>query len=355
MISELEELLPYNDILEKMSPEDLEDRERDFLLSLSPEMRDISSVVNKVAQTEVTVLIRGESGTGKEVVARAIFRRSLRKDKPFVKVLCAALPEGLLESELFGHEKGAFTGAHRLKPGKFEFANQGTIFLDEIGDIPPSLQSKLLQVLQEGRFSRLGGFKDIQVNTRVIAATNMDLDNAVAKGLFRSDLFFRLNVINILLPPLRERKEEIHHLVEYFRRKLKRENNWECPKVSDKQMEAFLTYDWPGNVRELENTVKRQALLGDVSWDGLGKTQGQSAAGTGNAIDFTSTQTGGDELMRNQDGSSLKEFKRKAKEIEASLIKRALQVNHWNRKAAANALEISYKGLLNKMKEYEIS
>jgi two-component system response regulator AtoC len=355
LMSNNDMLLPNNDILEKMGRKDLEAREQDFLLSLSPKMRDISVVIDKVAQSDVIVLIRGESGTGKELVAKSLFRRSLRNDKPLIKVLCAALPEGLLESELFGHEKGAFTGAHRLKPGKFEFANQGTIFLDEIGDIHPRLQSKLLQVLQDGRFSRVGGFKEIQVNTRVIAATNRHLESAVAKGSFRSDLFFRLNIISILLPPLRERKEEIPHLVEYFRRRMIRENNWECPRVSDKLMDAFLTYNWPGNVRELENIVKRLALVGDVTPEGLGKIQEENSNGIVSALNTNAdTSNVGDESMLNSGNCSLKEFKRKAKGMEASIIRKALEMHFWNRKAAAATLEISYKGLLNKIKEYGI-
>jgi two-component system response regulator AtoC len=203
------------------------------LLGLSPKMKEIMMIINQVAPTNIKVLIRGESGTGKELVARTLYARSLRKDKPFIKVLCAALPEGLLESELFGYEKGAFTGALRRKPGKFEFANHGTIFLDEIGEISPGLQAKLLQVLQDGEFSRVGGETDVKVDTRVLAATNKNLEKAVAEGTFREDLYYRINVVSVHLPPLRERKEEISYLVEYFLEKFNHQYNKTYQRLSE--------------------------------------------------------------------------------------------------------------------------
>src|SRR3989442_5836510 len=190
-----------------------------MLFGHSEKMAEVRDLIERVADTDVTVLIRGESGTGKELVARALYSSSLRRDKPFVKVNCAALPTELLESELFGFERGAFTGAMHHKPGKFEFANHGTMFLDEIGDMSPPLQAKLLQVLQDGEFSRLGGKHDVHVDVRMIAATNRDLEDAVAQGQFREDLFFRLNVVSITLPPLRDRREEIPTLTEYFLKK----------------------------------------------------------------------------------------------------------------------------------------
>src|SRR5262249_3585448 len=207
-------------------------------------------------------LIRGESGTGKELVARALYASSLRRDKPFVKVNCAALPTELLESELFGFERGAFTGAIQHKPGKFEFANHGTMFLDEIGDMSLPLQAKILQVLQDGEFSRLGGKHDVHVDVRVIAATNKDLERAVADGQFREDLFFRLNVVCIHMPPLRDRHEEIPLLCDYFLKKYSVQYNKPFTELSHETMRLFMDHDWPGNVRELENLIKRAVVLG---------------------------------------------------------------------------------------------
>src|SRR6187401_1332192 len=233
-----------------------------MLFGNSEGMTEVRDLIEQVADTDVTVLVRGESGTGKELVARALHERSLRKDKPFVKVNCAALPAELLESELFGFEKGTFTGAIQHKPGKFEFANHGTMFLDEIGDMSFPLQAKLLQVLQDGEFSRLGGKADVQVDVRVITATNRDLETAVAQGQFREDLYFRLNVVSINLPPLRERREEIPILTDHFLRKYSVQYNKPMTLISPELSQQFLTYDWPGNVRQLENLIKRMVVLG---------------------------------------------------------------------------------------------
>jgi len=233
-----------------------------MLFGHSERMAEVQDLIERVADTDVTVLIRGESGTGKELVARALYASSLRRDKPFVKVNCAALPTELLESELFGFERGAFTGAIQHKPGKFEFANHGTMFLDEIGDMSFPLQAKLLQVLQDGEFSRLGGKHDVKVDVRVIAATNRDLDRMVADGQFREDLFFRLNVVSIYLPPLRERREEVPLLCEYFLKKYAVQYHKAFSDVSQETMRLLVDYDWPGNVRELENLVKRTVVLG---------------------------------------------------------------------------------------------
>src|ERR671913_1379287 len=221
-----------------------------MLFGNSERMAEVRDLIHRVSDTDVTVLIRGESGTGKELVARALHEQSLRKDRSFVKVNCAALPTELLESELFGFEKGAFTGAIQHKPGKFEFANHGTMFLDEIGDISYPLQAKLLQVLQDGEFSRLGGKHDVRVDVRVVAATNRDLDKAVASGAFREDLFFRLNVVAITLPPLRERREEIPVLTDFFLKKYSVQYNKPLAAVSPELARLFLSFDWPGNVRQ---------------------------------------------------------------------------------------------------------
>ncbi len=232
------------------------------LLDRNEKMREVRDLVSRVADTDVTVLIRGESGTGKELVARAIHATSPRQSKPFVKVNCAALPSELLESELFGFERGAFTGAIQQKPGKFEFANHGTMFLDEISEMHPPLQSKLLQVLQDGEFARLGGRDDVRVDVRIVAATNRDLERAVSDGQFREDLFFRLNVVCITLPPLRQRKDEIPTLSALFLRQYAEHYNKQPLELAHDTLRLFAEYDWPGNVRELENLVKRAVILG---------------------------------------------------------------------------------------------
>src|SRR5918993_3780976 len=247
-----------------------------MLFGNSEKMSEVKDLIERVSDTDVTVLIRGESGTGKELVARALHAQSLRKDKPFVKVNCAALPTELLESELFGFEKGAFTGAIQHKPGKFEFANHGTMFLDEIGDMSFPLQAKLLQVLQDGEFSRLGGKHDVRVDVRVVAATNRDLDKAVADGQFREDLYFRLNVVAITLPPLRERREEIPLLTDHFLKKYSVQYNKPVSGITGELAGEFLAYDWPGNVRQLENMIKRMVVLGGES--GVRKELSQSMA-----------------------------------------------------------------------------
>ena len=235
--------------------------EYDGVFENSPRMKAIKEMIDQVADTDATVLIRGESGIGKELVARAIHDCSPRRERPFVKVNCAALPLELLESELFGYERGAFTGAHKRKPGKFELADGGTIFLDEIGEMPLPLQAKLLRVLQDREFARLGSGRDIKVDVRVVAATNQDLEQAVAQGGFREDLYYRLNVVNILVPPLRERREEIPLLAEHFWQKYSRQYNRQRVQPVARLLERFQTHPWPGNVRELENLVKRIVVL----------------------------------------------------------------------------------------------
>src|SRR5262245_55591442 len=235
--------------------------EYDGVFAHSPRMRSIKEMIDQVADTDATVLAWGESGVGKELVARAIHECSPRRERAFVKVNCAALPLELLESELFGYEKGAFTGAHRRKPGKFELADSGTIFLDEIGEMPLPLQAKLLHVLQDREFSRLGSGQDIRVDVRVVASTNKDLERAVAQGAFREDLYYRLNVVNIHVPPLRERPEEIPIIAEHFWQKYSRQYNRQGAQLSHDLLERFQAYSWPGNVRELENLVKRIVVL----------------------------------------------------------------------------------------------
>jgi len=313
-------------------------------------MREMRDVIEQVADTDITVLIRGESGTGKELVARTLHRLSSRRDKPFVKVNCAALPSELLESELFGFEKGAFTGAQRRKLGKFEFADRGTIFLDEIGEMSPALQAKLLQVLQDGEFSRLGGESDVQVDTRVIAATNRDLEEAVESGGFREDLYYRLNVVTVQLPPLRERRGAIPLLLEHFLVKFGAEYNREARALSREAVQTFLNYHWPGNVRELENMVRRIIVLGS-----------EQAVLQEISLRERPVERGNGSLhldLELEDGQSvdLKSIARAAARVaEKRVIARILEQTRWNRKEAAERLQISYKALLYKMKESGLS
>jgi len=231
------------------------------IVGKSPAFRNVFSKARLVAGTNATVLITGETGTGKELIARAVHEESPRRDRPMVKVNCSTLPANLIESELFGHEKGAFTGATAQKIGRFDLADGGTIFLDEIGDMPIDLQAKLLRVLQEGEFERIGNPKTIKVDTRVIAATNLNLEEAIEKGKFREDLFYRLNVFPLHAPTLRERKEDIPGLVSHFCVKLGAKVGKEIQSVSHKALEQLSEYDWPGNVRELENVIERAIIV----------------------------------------------------------------------------------------------
>ena len=230
------------------------------MIGRSPGMQDVFATVARVAATRATVLLAGESGVGKDMIARAIHFHSPRRDKPFVKINCTALPENLMESELFGYEKGAFTGAAASKPGKFEQADTGTVFLDEIGDVPPAVQVKLLRVLQERELERLGSNKTRHIDVRVIAATNVDLRVALENGTFREDLYYRLNVLPINIPPLRQRKEDVPYLAEHFVRKLGSDMGRSCT-IGDDAMQRLISYDWPGNVRELENVLERSLVL----------------------------------------------------------------------------------------------
>ncbi len=236
------------------------------IIAKSPKMQQIVEVIKVVAKSNATVLITGDSGTGKELVARAIHSQSYRKDKPFVAVSCAALPESLLESELFGHERGSFTGAHAQRKGKFEVAHRGTLFLDEIGEMSANIQVHLLRVLEEKEFTRVGGNELIKVDVRVISATNKDMKNAIAKGQFREDLYYRLNVVTIDLPPLRERKEDILLLAQHFLEKFAVENQKQIAGFSPEATDFLLKYQWPGNVRELENAIERAVILANNSY-----------------------------------------------------------------------------------------
>jgi transcriptional regulator with GAF, ATPase, and Fis domain len=317
--------------------------ERELALLISPQMREIQGIVEQTARADVTVLICGETGVGKEVIARAIHVHSPRRQAPFIKVNCAAVPRELLESELFGHERGAFTGAHQRKPGRFEMADGGTIFLDEIGELHPSLQAKLLHVLQDGEFSRVGGRNNVTVDVRVLCATNRDLIREVAAGRFREDLFYRLNVINVLVPPLRERREEIPGLVRYFTERYARLFNFPKPEISPEDMQAFVDHAWPGNIRELENFIKRMIVLQDT---GLPRTL------TVNTTLPSATMVVGVEPFAATKELSLKEISRRAVlEAERQVIRRALEQCRWNRVKTAKMLRISYRALLYKIKD----
>ena len=321
-----------------------------------PKMKEVRDIIEQVADTDITVLVRGESGTGKELVARALHRLSGRVDRPFVKVNCAALPSELLESELFGFEKGAFTGAQRRKLGKFEYANHGTIFLDEISEMHPALQAKLLQVLQDGEFSRLGGESDVRVDTRVIAATNRNLEQAVADGSFREDLFYRLNVVTAQLPPLRDRKDAIPLLVDHFLNLYNRQYGKSVKQLQPETLERFHAYHWPGNVRELENMVKRMVVLGNESalLEEITHRIGANAAAAPSASPFDADSLGAD--LADGKGVDLKAIAKRAAQIaEKRVIERVLDQTRWNRKEAAERLQISYKALLYKMKETGLS
>jgi transcriptional regulator with PAS, ATPase and Fis domain len=237
-------------------------RQEQSLVGEGPRMKEIYQFVAKAAPADSTVLIEGESGTGKELAARALHRNSARRNKPFVAINCAAIPESLLESDLFGHERGAFTGAAIQKKGRLEVADGGVVFLDEIGELAPALQVKLLRVLQEREFERVGGTHPIKVDIRLIAATNRDLSEAVRNGLFRQDLYYRLAVVRLTMPPLRERKEDIPMLTRHFLQKYAQRVKVKAKPVSPEAMAALVNYDWPGNVRELENAIERALVLG---------------------------------------------------------------------------------------------
>ncbi|HEX7786497.1 MAG TPA: sigma-54 dependent transcriptional regulator, partial [Methylomirabilota bacterium] len=303
--------------------------------------------------TNATILLQGESGTGKEMVARAIHYISDRRDKPFLKVNCASLPGDLLESELFGHEKGAFTGAHRRKPGKFELAHRGTFLLDEIGEMPLGLQAKLLHVLQDGQFFRVGGSEVITSDARLIAATNKNLASVMTTGLFREDLYYRLNVVAISIPPLRERREEIPVLVEYFMSRFCRQYNRDALKISSGTLRLLQDYAWPGNVRELENMIKRAvvlqtealvqqeiALRSEKPW-----TPKPEAGSPPPAIVHPVPSSSEAEL-------GLKDIARRAAmAAEKAVIKEVLEKVRWNRAEAARLLKISYKAMLYKIRQ----
>jgi two-component system response regulator AtoC len=319
----------------------------------SAAMRRVKSMIERVAPTNATVLVWGESGVGKELVARAVHHYSPRRNRPFVKINSAALPSELLESELFGYERGAFTGAHRPKPGKFELATTGTVFLDEIGEMPLSLQAKLLNILEDREVSRLGSQRNVRIDVRVTVATNKNLASLVEQGLFRDDLYYRLNVMSIYVPPLRERAEEIPILIDRLLGDYAAQYECPRPKIRPETMRQMLEYAWPGNVRELENWVKRIVVLQSDDWVqqavASGATKRERAAAV-IAPEAPAAQNGTAPLVESAAG--LKEIGRRAAlQAEAQALREVLDSVHWHRLEAARRLKVSYKTLLQKMKQ----
>jgi len=326
-----------------------------FFVAASPNMRKLRSQAALVANVDIPVLMLGESGTGKEVMAKLIHKLSPRAHRTFLKVNCAAVPADLLESELFGYEAGAFTGATHAKPGKFEICNKGTILLDEIGEMPPSLQAKLLHVLQDQQFSRLGSRSVVKVDVRILAATNINIPEALASKRLREDLYYRLNAFTLQIPPLRERREEIPILLKHFMTRLSEEYARPPLPFSPELLQACAIYPWPGNLRELGNFIKRYLVLGDEKL-AINELQPRSD-GSGAQFDAApprgSTEAAG---SGSGGGGGLKSLARSAKdEAEAEAIAKALDETNWNRKQAAALLQISYKALLYKIRQYGIA
>ncbi len=307
----------------------------------SPQMRDVFRTIEKVARSNATVLVLGETGVGKELVAEALHRNSSRADRPFVKMNCAALHESLLESELFGHERGAFTGADRQRIGRFELANEGTLFLDEIGNMAPSTQAKVLRVLQEREFERLGGSRTVKVDVRLVAATNKDLEEAIKRGEFREDLYYRLNVVSVSVPPLRERKEDIIPLASHFIDRFAKELKKDVRGLEPAAVRALKRHTWPGNIRELENTVERAVLMAESRFlqeDDLNLgASGRSPADNVASLNLRLPPT----------GIALDELERQA-------ILEALRISNWVQKDAAKFLGISSRVMNYKVAKYEI-
>jgi Nif-specific regulatory protein len=322
----------------------IESRLSSALIGRSPVMKDIYRELIRVSQSKATVLLRGESGTGKELIAKLIHENSPRAQKPFIKVNCAALSETLLESELFGHEKGAFTGAIQMRKGRFELANGGTIFLDEIGDLPLPVQVKLLRVLQEMEFERVGGGETLSVDVRTIAATHRQLENAIMEGAFRQDLYYRLNVVPIHLPPLRERREDISLLIEHFLEKFNNENNKKV-RLSNEVIQLLIHYDWPGNVRELENCIERLVVLAEEDESVTFKTIPPAIQ-----TYFNDIKTVTPPVVSDKRGS----FTEKMQGMEQEALKKALERSGWVQAKAARLLGMTPRQVAYKIKKYKL-
>jgi DNA-binding NtrC family response regulator len=312
------------------------------IIGKSDAIADVADKIKKAAPAKTTILLIGESGTGKELFARAIHHLSGRRDYPFVPINCAAIPRELIESELFGFEKGAFTGAESRRLGKFELAHKGTVFLDEIGELDMGLQAKLLRAVQEEEIERIGSEKSIKIDVRVVAASNKDLERAMEDGAFREDLFYRLNVFPIVIPPLRERKEDVPLLADYFIKKYSGELKSAVKGVSDDAMELMVDYGWKGNVRELENTIERAIILCD------GKTI------TPEHISLSPGRTYSSSIGMPMEGTLEEVAKKALRAAESGRIRIALKDSDGNKTRAADMLRVSYKTLLTKIKEYDI-
>jgi len=314
------------------------------IIGVSGKMQEVFQKVEKVANSNATVLIRGESGTGKELIARAIHYQSKQKIHSLVEINCASIPENLLESELFGHEKGSFTGAYKMKKGKFEIADKGTLFLDEIGELPLSLQSKLLRVLQERRFNRVGGVDNIEVEVRLIAATNADLEKRLNEGLFREDLYYRLNVIPILIPPLRERIEDTGPLIDHFIQKYAAKENRKIEGITDEAFKILMSYEWPGNVRELENAVENAVVMSD---GGMITPHDLPAYLKGSKTITTPLLS----IINEKNDLS---YRDKLEACEREIIRQALIESDNNKTRAAKKLGFTLRTLRNKVNKYSL-
>jgi two-component system NtrC family response regulator len=337
-ISERRDLIRENTELKEML---IERYKFDEIVSTSHAMEEVLSMAGRVAASSATVLLRGESGTGKELIAKAIHFHSPRANAPLIKVNCAALPETLLESELFGHEKGAFTGATTRRIGRFEAADRGTLFLDEIGELTPGMQVKLLRVLQEREFERLGGNETIKVDVRVIAATNRDIEKAMKEGAFREDLYYRLNVVSVVIPPLRERKEDVPALLDFFIKKYNAENKKNITGISAETRDLLMRYGYPGNVRELENIIERAVVLSK-----------KGIITTADLPIHVRTSASEEELSAETLQGSLNET---LETIERSILLEALKASGGVQTRAAEKLGISERVLRYKLKKYKLS
>lgn len=333
-----------------------------FLIGQGQEISAIREKIKNVSDKDITVLITGETGTGKELIARSIHHHSLRNTGPLVKINCGALPDELLESEVFGFQRGAFTDAHKDKPGRLEMAHNGTLFIDEIGNLSLTLQVKFLQVLEEKNFMRLGGTEDKMIDTRVIAATNSDLMEMVRKGTFRKDLFYRLNIVHIKAPPLRDRRDDLLFLVHYFMNKYCFEFKKEPLEISDNVINLFMEYQWPGNVRELENVIRLAIILRNWSFafkelnvETMGSKNGQKPFAGSNLSHMNWTDLQVKEYFNESDFSLKKISRAYVSEAERHAILDALKETQWNRKKAAKLLKVSYKTLLNRIDEFDLT
>ena len=319
-----------------------------FIIGHSKPMQEVFSVIDKISSSNVTALLLGESGTGKELVAKAIHEGGRRKDNPFIKINCAALPETLLESELFGHERGAFTGAHASRPGRFELADAGTIFLDEIGEMPLSLQAKMLRVLQEKQFERIGGSKTFTIDVRIVAATNVSLEQAVANGEFRADLYYLLNVVPIVLPPLRDRKEDIPLLFSHFLGKSNERNGREI-KITSELLDFLINYSWPGNVREMQNLVERMVILAEG--DRLGLADLPPSLFSLEKMKLEKSRAVGDQVESRQPTFTRKSLQ----DIERAEIEAALRRHGWVQVRAARDLGLTERQIGYRIKKYGLN